>query len=226
MSTDKSRMEPNPPYPAVGKTRPWSRGQRTVASVLLALHVAAVFIAPWSFPPPRPLLAQSLADTIRPYLVATYLNHGYRFFAPNPGPSHIVRFEATRSDGTVEKGSWPDRNSHHPRLLYHRYFMMTESLFAIRTNIENPPEGVLIPEDRLKEIQARNASAESRSRRLSQGLANQILQRFDADRVRLTLVEHAIPFPEDVEQGMRLDAPELYTDLADLGEFTKDGASP
>ena len=37
----------------------------------------------------------------RPYLEAAYLDHGYAFFAPDPGPSHLVRYELEFDDGGV-----------------------------------------------------------------------------------------------------------------------------
>ena len=85
----------------------WTPAQRGFASVLIAAHLAAVVIAPWSSPPPAPLLAEQAARAISPYLAAGFLNHGYRFFAPDPGPSHLVRYELTRADGSVLEGKVP-----------------------------------------------------------------------------------------------------------------------
>jgi hypothetical protein len=48
-----------------------------------------------------------------------YLDHGYFFFAPNPGPSHLV---GIRDQSVL----FPDRKEQWPRLLYHRYFMLSE----------------------------------------------------------------------------------------------------
>ena len=76
-----------------------------------------------------------LGESLKPYSQWLYINHGYFFFAPNPGPSHLI--ECTWDDpgspkpaeGAVvstEKLLLPDRNEHWPRLLYHRYFMLSE----------------------------------------------------------------------------------------------------
>lgn len=73
-----------------------------------------------------------LGDTMRPYSQWLYINHGYFFFAPNPGPGHLIRcsFSPEKKDNPTDKSSniltLPDRNEHWPRLLYHRYFMLSE----------------------------------------------------------------------------------------------------
>ena len=64
---------------------------------------------------------------MHPYLQILYLNHGYQFFAPEPGESTLLAFEAERDDGTVVRGRIPDRTTW-PRLLYHRHFMLTEHM--------------------------------------------------------------------------------------------------
>src|SRR5262245_16091682 len=103
--------------------RRWSLRARLIVSVVLALHVLAVIIGPWSGPPPASQLSQAVANFMAPYLYGLHLNHGYRFFAPNPGPSHLVRYRVTRADGTAVEGQEPDPHQHHPRQLYHRHFM-------------------------------------------------------------------------------------------------------
>ena len=73
-----------------------------------------------------------LSETIRPYSQWLYINHGYFFFAPNPGPGHLIQCSFTppnEGDSAEESSSkltLPDRNEHWPRLLYHRYFMLSE----------------------------------------------------------------------------------------------------
>lgn len=73
-----------------------------------------------------------LAETMKPYSQWLYINHGYFFFAPNPGPSHLIQcaFSPPDNGESAEKSSpkltLPDRAEHWPRLLYHRYFMLSE----------------------------------------------------------------------------------------------------
>jgi hypothetical protein len=61
----------------------------------------------------------ALRRGLGPYVDWMYLDHGYFFFAPNPGPSHLV---GIRDQSVV----FPDRKEQWPRLLYHRYFMLSE----------------------------------------------------------------------------------------------------
>jgi len=98
---------------------------RAVVSVLLALHLLAVFMAPLAARPNASEISSYLVSWFQPYLDTTYLNHGYGFFSPDPGSSFIIRFEVELPDGTVKQGVLPDRNVHWPRLLYHRHFMLT-----------------------------------------------------------------------------------------------------
>ena len=69
-----------------------------------------------------------LSETMKPYSQWLYLNHGYFFFAPNPGPGHLIQcsFSDASSDSEAEKRILPNRSDHWPRLLYHRYLMLAE----------------------------------------------------------------------------------------------------
>ncbi|MCA9268060.1 MAG: hypothetical protein KDA41_06295, partial [Planctomycetales bacterium] len=87
---------------------PWGLRTRRIVSLLLAFHLAAVFVAPWSSPPPASQLSASAARLFHPYLHAVCIYNGYRFFAPDPGPSHIVRYELQYADGRSEPGQFPD----------------------------------------------------------------------------------------------------------------------
>ncbi|NIO41435.1 MAG: hypothetical protein GTO41_15415, partial [Burkholderiales bacterium] len=69
-----------------------------------------------------------------------FLDHGYRFFAPEPGPGHLVRYEVTTSDGAGAAGQFPDRDRIWPRLLYHRWFMLSETAFAASSSLPSPAE--------------------------------------------------------------------------------------
>jgi hypothetical protein len=80
-----------------------------------------------------------LRETLKPYSQWLYLDHGYFFFAPNPGPSHLVQVQTSRNIAAPEEKSrdstppdpkdtfvFPDRKRNWPRLRYHRYFMLSE----------------------------------------------------------------------------------------------------
>ena len=107
----------------------WSPWKRRVVSALILFHLIAIFSAPFAAPPPSSQLSRRIYSVFQPYLRAVYMSHGYRFFAPNPGPSHLLRFEITLENGETETLTFPDLEEQWPRLLYHRHFMLSESLF-------------------------------------------------------------------------------------------------
>jgi hypothetical protein len=195
----------------------WTVAWRWVVSILLCLHLLAVFAAPWADPPPSSDLARRVAGRLHPYLKFAALDNGYRFFAPDPGPSHLIRFELYDVDGGVTKGVFPDRDQHWPRLLYHRYFMVAEMIFSLAgPTLDLPPEQMLTEQDR-QEISDRLKIA----RELQRGVADVLLRHHEnATRVRLFTAIHAIPTPDDVKRGMALNDPVLYREVL-LGEFER-----
>jgi hypothetical protein len=191
-----------------------------VVSVLLVLHLMAVFAAPWSAPPPSSGLSQTVARLFTPYLQAAYLNHGYRFFAPNPGPSHLVRYELEMPDGSIREGRFPDLREHWPRLLYHRHLMVSETVFNLTAPfVEPPPAGVLESEQLRQQYVKEKANAA----RLVRSVAQALIRRHGARRVKLFLQVHVIPPPWELQRGMSLDDQRLYEERL-LGEF--DGDDP
>lgn len=153
------------------------------ASMLILLHVFAIWVAPFSVPPSSPL-AQAIASLLHPYLETAFLNHGYKFFAPDPGPTHLVRYELEFADGSKRGGTFPNLKEQQPRLLYHRHMMLSERL-------EGPPEAYWI-------------GAYARS------YAQHLLKTHGAEKVTLYLVTHALPNPMEVQGGMKLTDPTLY----------------
>src|SRR5207302_11256649 len=108
---------------------------RGAVSVWIVIHRTAIVVAPASVSPSSEIARASWL-VFRPYLEALYLNHGYHFFAPEPGESTLLAFVAERPDGTVVQGRIPSR-SMKPRLLYHRHFMLTEHM---RDALRDAPE--------------------------------------------------------------------------------------
>jgi hypothetical protein len=164
-----------------------SPGWKRLISLLVALHVAAVFVGPWAMPPHGSELARTIAAGFGPYLQAAFLNNGYRFFAPEPGPGHLVRYEIVTRDGQEITGSFPDRKAHWPRLLYHRHFMLTEFLNSL-----GAPEAA----------EAATAYEES--------YAGHLANRYDAKTVKLYLQQLRLPTMDEVRKGKKLNDPEFY----------------
>jgi len=97
-------------------------------SLALAFHVFAVFISPAAMPPVSPLLLDGYRLAL-PYNKALFLNHGYHFFAPDPGASTLISWSIPREGDAPLVGRFPDVTIR-PRLLYHRYFMLAENIWG------------------------------------------------------------------------------------------------
>lgn len=168
---------------------------RGVVSVLLVLHLVAIASAPLAMEPAS-LPAQKVFGVFRPYLDAAFLNHGYHFFAPEPGPSHLIRYELTLADGRLEEGIFPDSTKQQPRLNYHRHFMLSEFANQLAVNEFQQPA--------LHE--------------LSRSFARHLMSERDAESATLFLRRHYIPSPQQVQAGVTLDSDELYAERP-LGTF-------
>ena len=200
---------------------PWSPAKRRIASLVLAFHVAAVVIAPWSGPPPSSDLSQRASRAIRPYLDGLGINYGYRFFAPTPGPSHIVRYRLHMANGTYQDRVFPDLEDQWPRLLYHRHLMVAERVNLFLQDPPMPPQQIpgyaqFSPQEQQRLLaeyqeQGRNYN-ESRKQflQLIEPLAQRLMLDHDAVSVELWSVEHGLAYPRDVLNGVPLDDERFY----------------
>ncbi|WP_010585209.1 hypothetical protein [Schlesneria paludicola] len=169
---------------------PFRRDFLFLINAWLVFHLFAILVCPASVEPSSPL-ARSCFDFVAPYLHTIYLDHGFHFFAPDPGPSTLVTYKLEFADGTTKTGRIPDRSTF-PRLLYHRYFMLTEFL-------GNGPE-------------------ESQPF-VERALARNLCRDTGALRVSLTQIVHELPTQEQVRIGRNLNDPTLFTETA-LGTYT------
>jgi hypothetical protein len=178
-----------------------SRGLRVLLSAILLYHVLAVFVGAWVAPDASPLGTEA-SRFFRHYVFLADLNHGYRFFAPDPGPSHLFYYTLTMADGTTKSGHFPNRQEHWPRLLYHRYFMLSEQANGFLPGGPEPAGSMTIPPE-----------AYSRFDSLANAYAAHILKSNDAKRIHWRLVRHMIPSAEEVAQGRSLTDERLYETL-------------
>jgi hypothetical protein len=183
---------------------------KLIVSALLAFHLLAVAIFPLAFAAQNESPSvMAVANAMRPYGKALYLDHGYFFFAPNPGPSHLVQYRLEFDDGRPPlEGRFPDLKRHWPRLLYHRHFMLAEHLNARYV----PPEP---PTEASQRDQWR--SARDRYERHLRSFEQHLLATHGADRVTLVRLEHDMPLPDEFlkmqREGIRLDDPEWFVPL-------------
>lgn len=240
--------------------------------VLVGFHLLAVLAEPLHFFSRSEVQSSPefavLRRTLAPYVEWLYLDHGYFFFAPNPGPSHLVAaspvpdaasdapqivapqasepsHEAGQSrassfganvralpetdtpnrieisDRAVNPKSqlangdivylFPDRTRQWPRLLYHRYFMLSE----FYNNVFAPSE--LLPDDRQDlEFLERWKQDRQFYAMLQKSMANSIayrlskpnltMDRSQSPSVNLVRLERPLPTVEQIlKQGLRLN---------------------
>jgi hypothetical protein len=211
-------------------------GIKLVISGLIVFHLTAVFWAPFAFACNSGGSSSPLADpvgrSLQPYMAAMYLDHGYFFFAPNPGPSHLVRYKVEFEDGRPPvEGMFPDRQEQQPRLMYHRHFMLAEALYNRYVPPQPPPEPTPPPltatSTEKARIQAERAeyvrtlAVWQHQRRQYESLRLAFEQRLLAmhggSKVTITRIEHQIPAPQEVlTGGRRLTESDSYLELPEV----------
>ncbi|MCA9082038.1 MAG: hypothetical protein KDA58_15860 [Planctomycetaceae bacterium] len=176
---------------AIPKPRHWSVWWKCGVSLWLLYHFTGLMVSPASIPPSSQLVRDSWL-VFGPYLQFIYMNQGHHFFAPDPGASTLIRYTVEKADGTTVEGRIPDRRIE-PRLLYHRHFMMTESVAAFEEDRRFQPL-------------------------LVQALARQLCREHDGVAISVSRVTHLLPTMEWFRAGERIDDPSLYEEQP-LGRY-------
>ena len=191
------------------------RWLRLSLSLLIAVHLIAVVLPPLAFQARGPLgLSPSIDTLIRPiegYSQFLYMDRGYAFFAPEPGPSHLLQAAIGTETGTVER-MYPDREDQWPRLLYHRHFMITEFL----EEIYQPPG----PPQALVQIDPVEADywlrRRARYEHVRQSIIDHLRHENPGREVAVRRIEHLIPDLNDFRSDpIELTDPRLYQVLLD-----------
>lgn len=205
------RPPPPPPRPSAVAPlpRPWSVVGRWAASAAILVWFALVVVPPLAGPAPSSELAARLIQPLRPLVGALYLGHGYRFFAPDPGPGHAIRWSMRMPDGSTRDGLLPDPAVDRPRLLYHRRFMIAEKISGLVPSPDAP--------------EALRQAAKRQWQPLVMGVAGQLLRRHGGSEVELAIVEFDLPTPEDSLAGTA--APDLETPLG-IYALSSPGSGP
>ncbi len=172
------------------KKRHWLRVVGYIAvNAWLLMHLIAIVTAPATVGPSSQT-ARNVWLAVGPYLQAGYLNHGFHYFAPQPGSSNLVAWTVTLKDGTTKSGRFPNRDIQ-PRLLYHRHFMLSEFL----GNADPDLQSVVV-----------------------RGFARNLCREHNAVSVALSTVRHDLPSMERIRAGGQPDDGDLYEEQP-LGMF-------
>lgn len=225
------------------KTSTWSRPMRIFASVAIIGYLLLLLIGPLTNPVGAPHTTLPVAQVAAPLHQALFMGHGYRFFAPDPGPSHSVHFTVTKADGETTSGHFPDRENTSPRLMYHRWFMLSESLFQAGSivptdiQIENVKveyakrmeayfqTGKLklrrqLAEEQRAELEGLEAARERRDT-LIRSIAGVLLDRHQGESIQLSIQERLLPTAEEVVDRVKLADKSLIRTF-EIGQFTRE----
>ena len=224
---------------------PWSKAKRRVVSFCILAYLAVLFVGPLSNPVASPYLSGPVAKKISPVHRALFLGHGYRFFGPDPSPSHLLVYKGKRDDGSDFEGVFPDRNEQWPRLLYHRWFMLSETVFSENSSLPTPSQfkaRMDSYEQRISQFQianrlslARELQSEreieneqyeisrERVKLLGNAIAQEIMRRNDGAKVKLFVQIREIPLAEEVVSGLKLDDESLLSALLPIGQADGQG---
>jgi len=245
MSRKPTSPSATEPTAATPPSLPWSPRRRGVASLLIALTVFIVFMGPVTNSIATEELTGPIGRLLAPIHQALYLSHGYRFFAPDPGPSHLLVYRLHYPDGRVMEKRFPDSERISPRLRYHRWFMHSETLFAEhasqpdRASFERMQAELAAQATRYakgsqptlaKELE-RSAErqrkaferSEKRIAELVQAVGRVLISDSNAERVELFCQERMIPLPGDVALGRRLDDPTGLLPPIKIGDILANG---
>lgn len=238
-------LEPSAPSATSDPPLQWTPFARTIATVFILIYLFVVVIGPLANPIASKYFSGPVARKLAPLHRILFLGHGYRFFGPDPGPTHRLVFRGVRNDGSKFEGFFPNRQNQQPRLLYHRWFMLSETLFVEHANQVNPD--FLKNRQRAYEQQAARLASENRANQLRQlksdrelelryhqraseridllanSVAKVLLERHDASSIELFSQERSIPFPEEVLDGLKLNSDQLLLPLNKIGELNADG---
>ena len=159
-----------------------------------------------------------LADSMKPYSQWLYLNHGYFFFAPNPGPGHLIQCMLSTSSAGAPPDQdssqvllLPDRSEHWPRLLYHRYFMLSEFYTS-----RYAPEQVTPDLKKDLEFMQTWASDKELYDQIQSSIVSSLKHSRSVGNVKLRRIERLLPDSQQVlNDGWRLNDPRLTNALAE-----------
>lgn len=189
---------------------------KMVASLLIAFHFCAVALPPLSFQTqgidgPSPLVGL-LIKPFEGYGQFLHMDRGYAFFAPDPGPSHLIQAATINADGSISEQMYPDLQRQWPRLLYHRHFMLAE--FLNDTYMPPGPPNEMFESDPI--AAALWQQQRGRYEWIRQSMTDHLQAANNGAQVAIRRLEHGLPNLADFQaQPIELNDPRLYNLLLD-----------
>ena len=198
---------------------PWPTWLKVVISSVVCLHLLVVFWAPLTFNTRGRAGESPVTNDVmwlfQPYADFFYLNQGYAFFAPDPGPSHLMEYRIDGQAGdpkTVDARRFPSRGHRFPRLHYHRHFMLAEWLNMGFTD-PLPLAGPIDPNHRR---------AHALYHDLKKSFEEHLEYELGVEQVEVVRVEHRQPSPpEFAEEKIGIDDARLFLILPEDGPPTE-----
>ncbi|MEZ6093702.1 MAG: hypothetical protein R3C03_05630 [Pirellulaceae bacterium] len=222
----------------------WSRGKKLIFGLLLVAWCSIVLMGPATNPIATEELTAPVGRAIRPIHDCFFIGHGYRFFAPDPGPSHMIVYRVQRDGETVREGRFPDRNKYWPRVIYHRWFMLSETIYNEHASTPDAESFSRIQVEYELQIEQfkragqgsnaahvqkildrQNKLYEKTPRRIEElvnALGRELLQQFDGDSVELSIQERALQAPVDAMLGYDLDDKRYLSNTIPIGTVVRE----
>lgn len=200
---------------------------------VISFHLVAVFAEPFHFFSRSPVQsgadAEFLRRATRPYAQFMFLDHGYFFFAPNPGPGHLLRVMADDAPLPIPVDRFrvnphegvllPDRNRDKPRLVYHRYLMFADFVNARFTPAELAPE--LAKDPYIQKSWSRDRAIYTQ---LVRAVSDKVKRETQQPYVRVDRLEREIPDRlSTLQQQVRISDPRWIQILPESPEPTREG---
>jgi predicted XRE-type DNA-binding protein len=153
-----------------------------------------------------------------------------------------VEYRVTTANGDQQAGVFPDRNRHWPRLVYHRWFMLSETIFEefvnlpelkdhqqaiadVNAEIENlrikgemPSVQQLI--QRRQQMQADYQTRLDRTDMLMRQVARQFLNVSGGESIEFFLRERRLPSPIEVASRVSLRDSRFLSEPRSIVKFT------
>jgi hypothetical protein len=186
--------------------RPWVK---RLVSVAIVLHFFAIFTAVTTGSMGSPTMLIDLKNKVTShYLRLTWLENGYRFYAPEPGSPPVMWFRLGYQDGSFRWVELPDRDDHLLRMPFQREMavaMVFIGGYIDPTTMTVTPQGRAVLPSYVRHLSQRHARAD-----------NPVIE------VQVYCLMHRVLEPYMAQQGIKQTDLRLYGFNA-FGPFQADG---